>query len=208
MPRPFDTLIKMLFEGYAGIQSEVRRKQAQQYMRPNEDILPRQPLRPTSLTKFTNQPFRSVAEYLPTGIILPPSVAGKHIADVSLPKKLDQTAANFRENPDVIKGLRLAPGSMGTIFGGLGSNLGLGQNTVSIGGDPQHPYVSIFDSWDDPSGIPEIDQKGTPFNVYDRIPFQLGPDNTIPEYIPSRGRLTDINLPIEGLKVALPTKKW
>lgn len=79
--------------------------------------------------------------------------------------------------------------------------LGLGHATASIGQQEGKPYLSIFDSWDlGDSRFNDYDRAaGTPFNVYDRLPIPLV-NGVIPKYI--RGRLTDVDLPVEGLKNA------
>lgn len=153
--------------------------QIDQYQNPDESYLPNSPYRPTNLTKFQDRAFKSLAQYLPNRIDMPKEMVGKPLptAPTRLP---DRRSVNLP--------------------------LGLGAATHSLGQDEKGPYYSIFDSWDfdEPwaSGAPAflneaVKKSGTPFNIYDRIYFPPGPNNTIPESIPTKGpgRYRDIELP-------------
>lgn len=149
---------------------------------PNAPKLPDQPLRPTSLTKFRDQPFKSLRSHLPNKIILPDSLANKDVDSINYPYKLPQNEVwetyGDQETP--------------TFFGDpaplpLVKQLSLGNATLSLGKDKDRPYLSIFDSYDFAPGAGELNsikkwflQRATqPFNVYDRIPIEpyVDPDN-------------------------------
>jgi hypothetical protein len=179
----FDTLIKRLMKFNSSMQPQVRTDQVEQYLNPDQDIIPKTDYRPTKLTKFLNRTFRSQAEYMPSTIELPDSIVGK--APPAEPVKLDsQTVFGHGPNPKLMFEENMP----------LERRLGLGNATISIGGGPS-PYLSIFDSWDDPSRQNYIDRQGVPFNVYDRIPINLV-DGKIPKTISGRGK--DIELPNQG----------
>jgi hypothetical protein len=184
------SLMKKLVRGNSSLSPEVRRKQVAQYLGDDTNALPDAPYRPTSLTKFQDQPFKSQYKYLPRIIQMPKEVVGKNINELKLPMSLEH-------NPSV---------ALGGNYGGIGSSnlsnyMGLGSARTSIGKDEQgKPYLSMFDSWDfaNPHDPMEsiLRTLGKPFNIYDRIPITPGPGNTIPEQVDpfSKG---DIDLPAE-----------
>lgn len=182
-----DSLAQLLMQAYGATMPEVRQKQVRQYLHPTEDVLPRTDQRPTDLNQFLDRIFRSQKDYIPQNIELPPSITGQRLKDLQLPLKMDAEAVRGHYGPE----------NRGNMFPDgmpVGRQMGLGGATISLGGTPDQPYLSIFDSWDDPSGQRWMDKSGVPFNVYDRIPIQLDADGTLPPIIPGRGRTTDIRL--------------
>lgn len=169
-----------------------------------EQMFPKQSLRPTSLTKFQDQPTYSMEPYFPKKIDMG-DLAGTRMP-ATLPYKLtdeerqsilgDQEPPQFSFDPNPTLALE--------------KQLGLGHGTLSLGKDPQgKPYLSVFDSWDfrpggpgggDTSEVDEIsrailNRHTKPFNLYDRVPFELQGDR-IPAFVyPTVDRSRDINLP-------------
>jgi hypothetical protein len=173
---------------------EARRRQVKQYTEPDSNALPDQALRPTSLTKNLNLPFKSMGEYLPLETELPPEVVGKLLNELKLPMKLST-------QPQVLKA---GPNGGAMPAKGLNQFLGLGEATNGIGIDEQgKPYMSIYDLWDfaGEGGPLEwfLKNAGQPFNVYDRIPIDLQ-DGKLPKTVTTRGYKKDVNLPYEGKK--------
>lgn len=166
------SFIGKLMQLNASVNNEARQKQVKLYTEPNSKALPEQKLRPSSLTKFTDRPFYSMADYLPAEMKLPPEIAGKLFSNFRLPYKLQGGVTVMK------------PGDkQGAIPNSdLSKYLGLGRATTSIGMDEANkPYLSIFDSWDfdkdTAAGLPPLGwflrSAGKPYNIYDRVPFEL-----------------------------------
>jgi len=205
MPGPIDTILDWIaaqgFEGLGGMQDSrpVRHAQVEQYRGIKE--LPESKYRPSSLSKFQDQPFKSIQNYFPAFANIR-GMGGKkipnkgEIMDMS-GKVLDPTAMEY----DWLgpKGL-YAPIEKSM---GLG---GVGRAKVSAGQDEKGPYISLFDSWDFEEGsghagegLPYSDlerkllkRAGQPFNIYDRIYFKPNQYGEFPRTIGAPG---DIELP-------------
>ena len=156
------------------LRKALRQKQVDQYLNPNEDILPLTSSRPTALRNADNtQTWRSIKPFL--GDTLTMVTDPPVFLDKDLPKK---TRAFFYPDP------------------------ALGRYTQSIGKDTLGHYLSIYDSWDfksgpgHASGGDDLDTfghawatgaGGKGFNVYDR--FYFTPDTVegrlkLPKHIP------------------------
>lgn len=182
-----DEFLKWAMRANTAMMPKVRRDQVEQYQNPDRDVFPKQPLRPTDLTKFQDQDFRSMAKYIPARIDMPAGLAGADPNTLKLPMKLnaEELYGSWGDN---------------LMFGdikGIPRRMGLGSATVSIGGKPDDLYLSIFDSWDEPTGHgPYFDNAtGKPFNVYDRVPIKLK-NGRIPERIQGQ---PDVELPNDEL---------
>jgi hypothetical protein len=152
-----------------------------------EKALPDAPYRPTSLTRFTDRPFKSIAAHYPAEIQMA-SLAGRDLSKMDLPYAVDPEEMPKAVHP---RQKRMTP---------LPLALGLGEARVGIGRDGNRYYVSVFDSWDFDSGPNQggikfdvveavLRRGGKPFNVYDRVYFE--PDMkdgkpVIPKVIRSR----------------------
>lgn len=171
-----------------------RLAQLRQYFHPNEDVLPKTDARPTSLTNADpNQQWRSIRSWYPAQIDLPPELAGKDAKDFNYPYKIP-----YKES---LPSFGTKPGSQFRDGSDIGRVLGLGSSTRSIGFDKDKPYFSNYDSWDfKDTGSPleeYMTKGGTPFNVYDRIPFDLDNGRFPKSIYPSQGG-SDIDLPASG----------
>jgi hypothetical protein len=178
-------MAQLMFKADSLMMPNIRRDQINQYLNPDKDIIPRTDMRPQSITKFGNQIYRSQKDRLPSSIILPTSIAGKDPLSIGI-----QTLDEYKEPI-----YSIGPESENLMFNqdiSLARRMGLGSAKTSIRGG-KNPYISIFDSWDDPSNYKILDDAGTPFNIYDRIPISLDEHGKIPKIIPSRGQ--DIELP-------------
>jgi hypothetical protein len=190
----------------------VRAAQTMQYQHPERDILPRSPYKPTSLTKFQDQVFRSEAGYLPQFIYLPSEVS-------NIPVSKLKTDGPIKLSPEV-SGKIWGDPPQGDDIGfdifndprRLEKVAGLGHGTLSLGydKDKDKPYLSIFDSWDfDPKeqgngevhdGFSILKTMGQPFNIYDRVYFTPSYSNGhVPKMIRLGSTLMpgDIELPAE-----------
>lgn len=198
MPDESNPLLGLLLRTNAICSPLLRRQQVEQYTQPDKNILPEQTLRPTALSKFGNQPFKSQSSFLPPTVELPDTVAGKSLQDLQLPLKLDENKVYGRGPGDrAFRDWSLSDGTTGS----LNSQMGLGHATNAIGVDKAtgKPYLSQFDSWDfaEPSKFAYpfgqmLRAAGKPFNIYERIPIQLE-KGKIPKYIGTRGE--DITIP-------------
>lgn len=79
-----DSYRDMLFDGLLKLYQmipgpgmlPVRQAQIQQYLHPEQDVLPRQLDRPQDLTKFQNQDFRSMRDFIEGDLVMPKDVVG------------------------------------------------------------------------------------------------------------------------------------
>jgi hypothetical protein len=170
----------------------LRGNQIRQYFHPEENVFPETDQRPTSLTNADpSNKWRSERAQYPLQIDLPPSLAGKDAKDFTYPYKIP-----YRE---ALKSFGTKPGGMFGEGSDVGRVLGLGSSTRSIGFDPKgKPYLSNYDAWDfKDTGRDEqfMTKGGQPFNIYDRIPFDLD-NGRFPKSIYA-GSAKDINLPKE-----------
>lgn len=163
---PMTWLARLMFKA-AELTSpgEFRTKQIAQYKHPELDILPLTEERPTSLTRFKGQAFRSLKRYYPDRIGVGAVV---DLSTGDLPKVLNSDDVLFASDSGAGYGASLTYG------------LGLGHARVSVGKDKRGYYLSVFDSWDFEEGrghtsIPmrssDARKIGQPYNIYDRFYF-------------------------------------
>jgi hypothetical protein len=191
----------------------IRHAQVRQYRNPKSSTFPESQYRPTSLTKFQDQDFRSVNQYIPEDIYL------KGV----LPNIEDLKKGPIRLNSKDVLGMGAGSEEFNSLWDGplLQGILGLGNANMSLGYDPEQnkPYLSIFDSWDFNTGDGNGEQymgfdalrnAGTPFNVYDRVYIEPFHDGSLPRYIQTEAKNQpvkgDIELPNSGERD--PRLKW
>jgi len=174
-----------------------RRDQIKQFFHPEEDVFPKTDKRPTSLTKTNDYEWRSQKDKYPSNVGLPAGIRGVDIKDIEFPHKFSNTLPTL--------GMNSGKGLMGNHFLDIGTRLGLGTATRSLGLDETgNPYLSVYDAWDfeDPADK-YLTKGGTPFNVYDRFPINMK-NGKFPDQVYT-GPGEDINLPAE--KGIGPSKK-
>lgn len=190
---------------------DIRHAQIKQYTNPTERVFPDSQYRPTSLTKFRDQPFKSLMDYYPDTIEM----------NQKLPTVDDlKNNGPYVLNQDRVFGY--SPKQPLTYFDlnddgpKLGKELGIGNGQMSLGYDPEKkkPYMSVFDSWDFKTddkqngeiydGFGLLDKAGSPFNTYDRVYFEPNLDHSVPSTfkVPNTSRVGDIELK-DPLKNAL-----
>lgn len=200
MANPIDALISLYIDALSSVgQSNlanppVRVAQIKQYLNPDKKILPDAKYKPTALTKWQDRRFVSQAEFLPDFVPMPDYLIGKPVPNT--PTKIDlgfDSDPRLSNSSDLIRAL---------------NPMRLGRFTASLGKDKEDPYLSIFDAWDfdEPKstglviGDREFASRGKPFNVYDRMYYAPGHNNTIPAFVHKNSRRADIPLPVEALQ--------
>jgi hypothetical protein len=195
----------------------IRKAQTKQFEYPNSHALTPSKYRPTDLTKFQDQAFKSVMDYFPNFIDMSKSVKMPTTADLIRSQK------PFSLPDDKVYGFGGLEHPEGAYRESLTSDaavlrkiLGLGHATMSLGYDKERkqPYMSVFDSWDfkgSPAvtgpnrlGFDIINALGKPFNIYDRVYIpkpknELEPLNSSIS-VPKESLVGDVYLPTQGRK--------
>lgn len=160
-----------------------------QYLRPQEDVLKPQTLRPSALTNADpSLPWRqsSTSDEF-TGRFRP------KVGDDASPEDEDRSPVIpleeiFKLRPgQIMEKVMILPKDMQMVSDPYDEPfVGLGHYTGSIGRDQDGPFYSVYDKWDFNSPVLKplvrqlMDRMGKPFHIYDR--FDIQPSDDEPAY--------------------------